>query len=190
MPAKKKAPGTRIDNRASRQRTHLTAAPELPAETGQDLAEIEVPKPPSGLLAASRDQWQIYWASRLARPELLKEVDQVVVERWIFAYDEWKRAINAVRKNRLVKGSTGQPVANPLMGWAQSREKEMNSCQAELGIGPKSRSSLGLAVGQELLTAAELNKMAEEDPDDGSQPDQPDAIEVDGKEILEGFAER
>lgn len=90
--------------------------------------------------------------------------------------------MNAFRRKRLVEGSTGQPVLNPLATWVASREAAMHKAEAQLGIGTKARVDLGISVGQAKLTAAQLNRMAEED--ESAHGDDHDSAEA---ELLDEF---
>jgi hypothetical protein len=177
MPAAKKPPGTQQDRRPQRPRVS-----QLAVVDGADRNAPPAPKAQGGLLKSSVEAWDSFWTSVGAGAAV--DVDLVVAERWILARDEWQRALNAVRRCRLVKGSTGQPVLNPLTTWVASREAVMQKCEQQLGIGPKFRMDLGIAVGQARMTAAELNRMTEE-PDGGSDEDT-DAIEA---EVLAEFGE-
>lgn len=157
MPARKKTPGTQQDRRPQRSRVTELAV------VRPELDQVDVPPPPrphGGLLKSSVEAWETFWASMLAGTTI--DVDVVVAERWVLARDEWQRALNGIRRQRLVEGSTGQPVLNPLTSWVASREAVMEKCERQLGVGPKFRMDLGIAVGQARMTAAELNRMTEE----------------------------
>lgn len=136
------------------------------------------PPPPvvaGGLLKGSALAWKAFWASSPAA--VTDEVDLVLAERWILAYDEYRRALNAVRRRRLVEGSTGQPVLNPLATWVASREAAMHKAETQLGIGTKARIDLGISVGQARLTAEQLNRMTEEsDADDGNDAEEAELL--------------
>ena len=178
MPAPKKPSGTKQDRRAGR--SHGLA---VVRETGPAGVEIPpLPTPQGGLLKSSRDAWVQFWSSVPAQAAL--EVDLVVAERWLVARDEWIRATNAFRRARIVKGSTGQPALNPLATWIQSREAVMAKCEEQLGIGPKSRMNLGIALGQARMTAEEMNRTTEEN-DAGDD----EVIDAEEEELLEGFEE-
>lgn len=159
MPARKKPPGSQ---QGHRKQTGL----ELVVGAGP----VEVPpapKPAGGLLKSSEKLWESYWKSISAQAAL--DVDQLgVAERWIVAHDEWVRATNAFRRKRIVEGSQGQPVLNPLASYIASREATLAKCEAELGLTPMARLKLGIAVGQAKMTAAELNRMTQE-PDHGDE---------------------
>lgn len=177
MPAKRKPPGTRVDTRPQRrQELHLVDA-EPPTE---------FPAPPAGTLAATKAWWEEFWKSKQAAS--MSPVHMPVLERLAWCYDELRRTSKVVSKARVVKGSQGQPVANPLIGYLSGLQKEIRSLESELGIGLKSASNLGITMGQEALTAHQLNAMAEEVPGAGQEG----AIETTSREeddLLEGFGE-
>lgn len=143
-----------------------------------------LPEPAGGLLKASKAAWATFWASLSAKAT--EEVDVIVAERWILAYDEHHRALNAFRRKRLVEGSTGQPVLNPLATWVVSREAAMHKAEQQLGIGTKNRADLAIGVGNARMTAAELNRMTEESSGHSDGDEEADIVEA---ELLEEFAE-
>ena len=165
MAPPKKPAGT-TQARGAPRRPPITLAP-VPADSPATAPPL--PNPPGGLLAATKARWADFWSSPSA--QATENVDLVVAERWLLAYDEHRRALNAFRRKRLVEGSTGQPVLNPLATWVASREAAMHKAEAQLGIGTKARVDLGISVGQAKLTAAQLNRMAEEDDDLGPEDD-------------------
>lgn len=174
MPARKKAPGTQQDRRP--QRTRVTSMALLPA------GEEKIPPLPDvagGLLKATGLAWEAFWRSTPAAAT--ETVDMVLAERWILAYDEYRRSLNAFRRKRLVTGSTGQPVLNPIGTWVASREAAMHKAEAQLGIGTKARIDLGVSAGQARLTAEQLNKMTEESDAD-------DVVDAEEAELLAEFA--
>ena len=75
--------------------------------------DVVVPKPPSGLLAATRRAWARYWTSDVATVATVADHD--LVERLFVLRDEHARALRAVRSTgeRLVSGSRQQPRLNP-----------------------------------------------------------------------------
>lgn len=122
--------------------------------------------PPAGLLKVTRERWGVFWESPLAAAVLA--TDHVGLARWIRSVDEWERAMRAFRRRRIVDGSTGQPVLNPLAAYIVSREAAIREAEEKYGMTPLARLKLGIAVGQARLTAAELNKaLQQEEQDDG-----------------------
>lgn len=177
-PAKRKPPGARVDNRPQRDR-HLAVAE--PAEAP------EVPLPPAGTLAPTKKWWDEFWRSRHAAA--MTPVHMPVLERLAECYDELRRTKKIVDKARIVQGSTGQPVANPLISYKMALQKEIRSLEAELGIGLKSASNLGITMGQEALTAQQLNAMAEEEVTGAGQEGTIDVASREEAALLEGFGE-
>lgn len=116
------------------------------------------PRPPAGLLARSRTIWEDFWASDVARA-VDRKSDLHALVRWIKAVDEYERTLPTLRKFRLVKGSTGQPVLSPLASYVSTLEATIRAAERSFGMDPKSRMDLGLVFGQMQLTAARLNQM-------------------------------
>jgi P27 family predicted phage terminase small subunit len=88
--------------------------------------------------------------------------DAYKLQRWVQAVDEYQRVSAVFRKARLVKGSTGQPVLNPLSAYLVNLEATISRIEVEFGMGPLSRMRLGIATGQAALTADELNRRLDE----------------------------
>ncbi len=154
----------RPPKRAERRQGHYTrpemglipaAAPSRP-----------MPDPPAGLLKGSRQRWAAFWRSPVA-PAMI-EADLPALSRWIVNVDEWTRAMRTFKRERLVKGSTGQPALNPLAGYLAQREAAIREAEEKFGMTPMARVRLGIAFGQAKLTAQELVKSlhAEETPPD------------------------
>lgn len=141
-----------------------------------------VPAPPSGLGREALERWDAFWSSPVAAL-VDAGADGHKLKRWIIYLDEWDRATSAARRNRLVEGSTGQPVLNPLLKYIAALEASIRALEHEFGMGAKSRIDLGISVGQAALTAADLNRLIEEG--DGDERGAL-ASEVDG-ELLDEF---
>ena len=163
MPAKRKRKSQRQDNRKQRSSKTLVVVPEVVEDDDAEIQSL-VPLLPElegddKWLKESERLWERYWTSSVC--QAIEGADLTIAEQWITAHDEWKRATRAVRKERTVDGSMGQPVMNPLAAYAKTQADEMRKCGASLGIGPKERVALGLEVGKGKLTAAQLNKMTQ-----------------------------
>lgn len=116
-----------------------------------------VPKPPAGLLARSRRVWRSYWQSQVANAaDELADTHRLI--RWIQYVDEYERVYDVFRKTRLVKGSMGQPVLNPLGAYLVTVEGNINRAENEMGLTPLARLRLGITYGQAMLTASALNQ--------------------------------
>lgn len=84
------------------------------------------------------------------------------LRRWIEMVDEHQKVAEVFRKERLVAGSMGQPVLNPLGTYLATLESQISKMETEFGVGPLSRMRLGIATGQAALTAQELNRRLDE----------------------------
>lgn len=116
-------------------------------------------------LPATKDKWDSYWMADVARAAT--EVDLSALGRLFTYYDEWERCYAAAKDGgRMVEGSQGQPVLNPLYKHMDSLEGLISKLEAELGMTPLARQRLGLAITETKKSVAELNKMAEEPNDD------------------------
>ena len=140
-----------------------------------------IPLAPKGLTTASKKRWRTFWLSPLASVVEIS-TDLHRVERWIQAVDEYEKVGKVFRSSRLVKGSTGQPVLNPLASYLTSLEATISRAEQELGMTPLARLKLGIAVGQAKLTAEALNKSLNEAGQDRPQIVDAEAWEAEWQE--------
>jgi P27 family predicted phage terminase small subunit len=104
---------------------------------------VAVPKPPAGLLKPSRDRWGQFWESRAALAvDLASDMPRLI--RWIQVTDEYDRTAKVIREARLVKGSMGQPVLNPLVAYLVHLESMITRTEKEFGMTPMARARLDL----------------------------------------------
>lgn len=129
-----------------------------------------IPKAPTGLLSATRKIWRAYWESQVSGA-VDPDADMHRIQRWIMAVDEYERVLSVFRKARLVKGSQGQPVLNPLAGYLQNLEQNIGRAEAEMGLTPMARLRLGITFGVAQLTAEALNRALDEKPGDVAMAD-------------------
>ena len=130
----------------------------------------EVPDPPPGLLKAARDRWHGFWASEVARA-IDPQSDLPALVRWVQATDEYDRVAKVVKRSRLVKGSMGQPVANPLLGYLAQLEGQISKAEAAFGMTPIARLRLGIALGEAARSLESLNEELEAGDDDDPRAD-------------------
>lgn len=119
---------------------------------------VDVPAAPSGLLVATRREWDSYWASHVSNATI--DADMPAVERLFMLRDEWRRCFRVYREHRLVEGSKGQARINPLADQAHRLEQAISKLEAELGLTPLARARLGLTMGEAQLTLDQLNDAA------------------------------
>lgn len=124
----------------------------------------KAPTAPDGLLEATVEDWEHFWASELA--QLVEpDTDLPALERLFGLYDEHRRAMREARKERVVEGSMGQMVLNPLLKYAESVAKEIRALEDRFGLTPKARLALGVAFGDAARSLSDLNRMLEDDGD-------------------------
>jgi len=152
MPAHRKPEGTHQGHRSHAPVAMLPSA-----------AKAGPPEPPAGLLAATRAAWAGFWASPLAA--LVIEADHPALERLFELYDERARAWREYREHRVVEGSQGQPVANPLFRVAMALDVEVRALEDRYGLTPAARLKLGIRLGE---AARSLEDLARDLDDDAS----------------------
>ena len=106
--------------------------------------------------------WEDFWNSDLATAIDTKS-DQQAVYRLATLIDERERIYKQAKKDRLVVGSQGQAVLNPLYSAMLKIDAEIRQLEDRLGMNPKSRISLGIQLGQMKKTLADLNADLEEE---------------------------
>lgn len=125
----------------------------------------EAPPPPTGLLALTRDAWADFWSSPLAGL-VETRTDLMALRRLFQFYDEHERALRSFRRQRTVKGSTGQERANPLLR-AVATPHEILALEDRFGLSPRSRLELGVILGDAARSLADLADV----PDDAGAAD-------------------
>lgn len=119
------------------------------------------------------EAWDRLWASDVVSVvDLRSDIESVV--RWASLLDERERAFRAFRASRLVKGSQGQPVLNPLWAVIRSCDPELRALEDRIGLSPKARLQLGITFAEAGKSLDELNRMMDDegggDDDDLSDP--------------------
>lgn len=123
---------------------------------GLGVDSIPVPKPPVPVSAKARRHWEAFWLSPLAQV-VEPNIDAFLLIRWITYLDEWETCSATLRKEGMtVEGSTGQMVLHPLAKHRATIESALSSIEQRLGLDPKSRALLGLAVNTYKKSAADL----------------------------------
>ena len=106
--------------------------------------------------------WEDFWNSDLATAIDTKS-DQSAVYRLATLIDERERIYKQAKKDRLVVGSQGQVVLNPLYSAMLKLDAEIRQLEDRIGMNPKARVSLGISIGQAKKTLADLNADLEEE---------------------------
>jgi P27 family predicted phage terminase small subunit len=130
-----------------------------------------VPEAPAGLLRSTVTRWATFWQSELARAT--RQPHLPMVERLFTLYDERERSFRVVKRDgRLVMGSQGQPVQNPLLRYIATCDAEIRQLEDRLGLSPKGMAALGTAFAGAQKSLDDLNRDHEEEPlpDDDADP--------------------
>lgn len=129
--------------------------------------EIVIPEPPTGMLKQVLDSWAMFWRSPLAR---LVQIDSDLpsLYRLFTLYDERERCYRAVRKERLVMGSQGQMVLNPLYRQMSTNDTEIRNLEDRFGLTPMARLKLGVQMGDAARSLADINAALEDDDDEAA----------------------
>lgn len=121
------------------------------------------PEPQKGLLKAVEQTWFEFWTSETSG--LVKPADLPALHRLWSLYDERQRCLNSARKGRVVEGSTGQPVLNPLYKHMATLDSQIVALEDRFGLTPMARLKLGVTFGEAHRSLADLNASVEADDD-------------------------
>lgn len=148
MPARPKPKDQRQDNRPQRSPV---------------VVPIKAPRRPAvvrGWRKATKDAWTEYWSSEVS--QAAETVDLSGLRRLFTMRDMQAACWARYEADPYVDGSKGQPVANPALDDALKLERAIVALEDRLGLSPKARANLSMAIGQAAMTAADLNRMARE----------------------------
>lgn len=133
---------------------------------------VVAPNPPEGVLQPTRDAWDRYWGSDLAKL-CEPDTDGEAIARLFTLYDQRRRAFDASKSQLLVEGSQGQPVLNPLVKYVESLDKEIRALEDRFGLTPKARLALGIAFGEMTKSLDDLNRTLGRDENGGDEDKDP-----------------
>lgn len=156
-------PPKKHDERRQRRNGRGTGGITLPPP--KTLAQV--PAPGKHWLVPTKQQWVAFWLSSVA---CLVEADSdgFALARLFSLYDERERAYRAYRRNRLVEGSTGQMIVNPLWKQAAVNDAEIRALEDRFGVTPSARLKLGIKFGEAARNIKDLNDQLNADEDNDS----------------------
>jgi P27 family predicted phage terminase small subunit len=132
-----------------------------------------VPVCPREFLVQTRRVWEAFWGSELAQA-VDAATDAHALRRLFSLFDERERAYRAFREKRLVRGSQGQLVLNPLWRHAAVMDSEIRQLEDRFGLTPRARLALGITLGEAQKSLEDMNRRLNEDQDeDGQSPADP-----------------
>ncbi len=149
------------DSRQRRNREHTG----LTVVDGSGLAEP--PEPPAGWFKVTRESWDRFWRSDLART--VEPTDVPALERLWHLRDQWERARRIVTKEPLVTGSQGQPVENPLSKRMDRIASEIRQLEDRFGLSPSGRARLNVSFGDAVRSIDDISRRFAADDDDSFQ---------------------
>lgn len=148
--------------------------PKKPAERRQNRSTSDLgvltggafqPVAPDNLLPETREIWESFFRSPLAGA--VDETHLPALERLFSLIDERERAYRAIQATeRIVTGSTGQPVLNPLYKLIQSFDVEIRNLEDRFGLNPKAGLSLGVQLGEAKKTLDDLNRALDDEAEE------------------------
>lgn len=163
---------------STRQDTHRDRA-LVAVENIGGVAPLDVHPECSHWLKATKTDWADLWAADVSQAYGRQHLPAIYP---LFDFrDAQARALGLYRSQPMVDGSMGQPVSNPALAAADKLEKSITALEDRLGLTPKAQASLGIAIGQHQLTAAELNKLAAGSDDDDDDRSSGDVADPSGK---------
>ena len=121
-----------------------------------------IPKLSGRYLKNTQLWWEAFWTSDLASA-IDEKSDQSIIYRLATLMDERERIYKQAKKDRLVVGSQGQVVINPLYSAMLKLDAEIRQLEDRIGMNPKARVSLGISIGQAKKSLADLNAELEEE---------------------------
>ncbi len=137
------------------------------------------PPPPAGMRKAQKDSWASFWRSPLAKT-VVPDTDMPALNRLWRLYEECDTLANGVKRKRMVMGSQGQPVLNPLHTRLASVETEIRQLEDRFGLTPLARLKLGVVLGDAARSLDDLNAEIEEADEEEQAPD-PRVVVVEGR---------
>lgn len=121
-------------------------------------------------LESTAEAWDRLWRSDVVSVvDLLSDMESVV--RWASLLDERERALRAFRRQRLVAGSQGQMVINPLWSVVRGCDTELRALEDRIGLSPKARLQLGITYAEAGKSLDELNRLMDEEDADAAIDD-------------------
>jgi P27 family predicted phage terminase small subunit len=120
------------------------------------------PKADTDWLAQTKERWVSFWGSSIAGVTE-RDTDLPALTRLFGYYDELERSTRALRQQRFVEGSQGQPRLNPAAKYIGELEGSIRQLEDRFGLTPKARLGLGVDFANAHRSLQELNASFRED---------------------------
>lgn len=142
-------PKKAADRQGHRTKAELVAVPE----DGDGI----VPEPSDLVLDAGADAvalWDELW--EIGKSHYHSQFDYGAIEQYVVGVARRHKWIKGIaRDGHVVKGSTGQLVAHPLVSQLNALEKSLASWRKELGLSPEARARLNMKLESHERSALE-----------------------------------
>lgn len=122
-------------------------------------------------LAVTRDAWLAFWCSDVSK--LVNVAHRPALQRLFDLYDERERAASAAKKKRIVLGSQGQPVLNPLLKYVADCDKEIRGLEDRFGLTPMAMLRAGATFGEAAKSLEAMNGAFDDDAPQTSPDEDP-----------------
>ena len=129
----------------------------------------KTPPVPDGFLKRTADLWGWYWESQVGSVAS-ETTDVAQVELLFQMLDEHSRCFRTFRKHRLVEGSQGQSVINPLGRYCDRLRMQILAFAREIGLTPHAKMRLGISAVQAKKSLDQMNRELDADDDDAQDP--------------------
>jgi hypothetical protein len=93
---------------------------------------------------------------------MLPDLDAETIEMLLRMRDERDTEFRMGKRQRVVVGSTGQPVINPMLNHAVVLQKEIRALEDRLGLNPVARLRLGILLGDATRSIGDVNQEFEQ----------------------------
>lgn len=141
---------------ARRQRRNQPK-PALAVVQAQVMTQIgDIPELGAPVRPETEEAWRDLWEDPLSAAYV--PTDLPALRRLFALYDERARAYEGYSNERLMPGSQGQPVLNPLFKVVQACDAEIRQLEDRFGLSPTARTRLGIAMGEAKKTLDDLNR--------------------------------
>jgi P27 family predicted phage terminase small subunit len=148
---------------------------------------LVVPPAPRGLRAYGKRAWNEFWQSDVSAVVQLA-ADREEIDHWARCVDERAKLWEIVKKSRLIKGSHGQLMTNPLVRQIRELTADINRVSDRFGMNPTSRFRLQFSATAVVHSANDLLDML--DDDDDTEADEGDEFPVPDGTVIRLARER
>lgn len=93
---------------------------------------------------------------------MLPDLDAETIEMLLRMRDERDTEFRMGKRQRMVLGSQGQPVINPMLAHAMVLQKEIRALEDRLGLNPVARLRLGILLGDATRSIGDVNEEFEQ----------------------------